>query len=69
ESLEEFAAAYPRGGRVMRRLLQEFGNKETIEWFESRGVPLVTQEDGCLFPESQNSESIINCFHRECYRL
>lgn len=69
ESLEEFVAAYPRGGRVMRRLLQEFGNKETIEWFESRGVPLVTQEDGCLFPESQNSESIIDCFHRECYRL
>jgi len=69
ESLNEFSAAYPRGGRVMKRLLQEFGNRETIEWFESRGVPLVNQEDGCIFPESQNSESIIDCFHRECYRL
>lgn len=69
ESLNEFSAAYPRGGRAMKRLLQEFGNKKTIEWFESKGVPLVMQDDGCLFPESQNSESITDCLHRECYRL
>jgi predicted Rossmann fold flavoprotein len=31
-----------------------------MEWFTSRGVPLTTQEDGCVFPVSQDSRSIIN---------
>ena len=40
-----------------------------MEWFESRGVPLVIQEDNRVFPESQNSQSIIDCFLREVNRL
>ncbi|PKO98820.1 MAG: aminoacetone oxidase family FAD-binding enzyme [Bacteroidetes bacterium HGW-Bacteroidetes-8] len=59
-SIEELSLAYPRGGRQMRGLLKEFDNFDTIEWFESRGVPLVTQEDGCVFPASQDSQSIID---------
>ncbi|MDP3437576.1 MAG: NAD(P)/FAD-dependent oxidoreductase [Bacteroidales bacterium] len=59
-SIEELSLAYPRGGRQMRGLLREFDNFDTINWFESRGVPLVTQEDGCLFPASQDSQSIID---------
>ncbi len=37
-----------------------FGPIETIEWFESHGVPLVTLDDGCLFPKSDSSEDVIN---------
>lgn len=59
-SIEELSLAYPRGGRQMRGLLKEFDNFDTKEWFESRGVPLVTQEDGCVFPASQDSQSIID---------
>jgi predicted flavoprotein YhiN len=33
-----------------------------MKWFESRGVPLVVEEDGCVFPRSQNSQSVIDCF-------
>lgn len=69
DSLQEFSAAYPRGGKVMRNMLKEFGNRHTMEWFESRGVSLVIQEDGCVFPASQDSQSIIDCFYRECRQL
>jgi len=40
-----------------------------MQWFESRGVPLVTQDDNCVFPKSQNSQSVIDCFLKEAGRL
>lgn len=60
--------AYPRGASKLKRAFYEFGTTETIEWFESRGVPLVAQEDGCIFPKSQDSQTVIDCFLRECER-
>jgi len=53
-----------------RRILEGVENYEKpMEWFESRGVPLATQEDNCVFPVSQNSQSIIDCFMNEVRRL
>lgn len=40
-----------------------------MQWFESRGIPLVIQEDSCVFPRSQNSQSIIDCFLEQTARL
>ena len=59
---------YPRGHRLMKRLMKGFSQKDACEWFESHGVRLVTQEDQCVFPMSQNSHSIINCFLAEARR-
>jgi predicted Rossmann fold flavoprotein len=50
-------------------LFGTFSNQDTIAWFESRGVPLLTQDDGCVFPVSQDSQSIIDCLTNECTRL
>lgn len=61
--------AYPRGGRQLRKLFQEFNTVHTREWFETRGVPLVVQEDGHIFPQSQDSQTIIDCFMNECKAL
>ena len=36
-----------------------------MQWFEERGVPLVIQDDLCVFPVSQDSQSVIDCFLRE----
>jgi hypothetical protein len=68
-SLDELCKAYPRGGKKLKHLFRQFGPKETIEWFESRGVPLVTQEDNCIFPLSQDSQSIISCLLNESKRV
>ncbi len=39
-----------------------------MEWFRSRGVPLVVQSDGCVFPASQNSLDIVDCFLAEAWK-
>lgn len=52
-------SVYPRGFRLMKRLLREFSNTDVCDWFEGRGVRLVTQSDQCVFPKSQQSSEII----------
>lgn len=52
-------SVYPRGSRLMKRLLREFSNTDVCDWFEGRGVRLVTQSDQCVFPKSQQSSEII----------
>lgn len=55
-SLEE---VYPRGARLMKRLLREYGHNDVMQWFERRGVPLVAQDDQCVFPRSQRASQIV----------
>jgi predicted Rossmann fold flavoprotein len=69
ESISQFSRAYPRGEKAMKKLLKVFSNRDTVQWFEQRGVPLVLQDDGCYFPRSQDSESIIGCLLAEARRL
>jgi len=68
-SIKELAFAYPRGGKKLKKAFTIFNTKHAFEWFESRGVPLVIQADNCVFPESQKSQSIIDCFFSEVDRL
>src|SRR6187455_2712774 len=55
----EFSARYPRGERPLIGLLQRFQARDTIEWFESRGVKLKTESDGRMFPTTNSSQTII----------
>lgn len=69
DSISDLSKAYPRGEKLLKRAFHRFNNKDTMTWFESRGVPLVIQEDDCVFPKSQDSQSIIDCFLNETKRL
>lgn len=60
---------YPRGSKELLGPFTRFGPKETVKWFESRGVKLKEEADGRMFPESDSSETIIRCFQKECSRL
>ena len=51
---------YPRGEKLMRRALTVFSAEDTCAWFEREGVRLVTQEDECIFPQSQDAMQIVN---------
>ena len=53
------AEAYPRGEKLMKRLLHEFSHEDTMAWFEGEGVKLVTQDDECVFPKSQDAMEIV----------
>lgn len=68
-TVKELAEAYPRGSMQLRKAFGIFDNQATMRWFEERGVPLITQDDLCVFPVSQNSQSIIDCFMQEAKRL
>src|SRR6266705_1006113 len=57
----EFAARFPRGGQALIGPFQRFQARDTVEWFESRGVKLKTEEDGRMFPVSDLSQTIIDC--------
>jgi len=60
---------YPRGQRALKKLFQKFQAKDTVEWFENHGVKLKTEEDGRMFPITDNSQTIIDCFLHETERL
>ena len=59
---------YPRGHRLMKRLMKGFSQEDAYNWFERHGVRLTTQKDQCVFPMSQDSHTIINCFLAEARR-
>lgn len=60
---------YPRGHKELRKTFQQFSTKDTIAWFQSRGVKLKTEADGRMFPVSDSSESIIECLVSEANML
>jgi len=68
-SISELSQAYPRGQKLLKQAFRSFSTEDTMNWFENRGVPLIIQEDNCVFPTSQNSQSIIDCFLNEANRL
>jgi len=59
---------YPRGEKELRNVFSRFSTADTIRWFEERGVKLKTEADGRMFPESDNSETIVSCLVREAER-
>ena len=58
----EFVTRYPRGAQELIGPLRRFGASDTVDWFKNRGVRFYTQPDGCLFPVSNSSQTIIDCF-------
>jgi predicted Rossmann fold flavoprotein len=57
----ELATRYPRGSKELIGPFQRFQPRDTIEWFESRGVKLKTEPDGRIFPVTDSSETIVDC--------
>lgn len=65
----ELVKKYPRGEKELRGPFHKFMTGDTIAWFEERGIELKTEEDGRMFPVTDSSHTIIDCFTRECKRL
>ena len=61
--------AYPRGHKLMKRLLKHFSHTDVYDWFEREGVALVTQDDECVFPALQDSQTVISCLTGLATRL
>jgi predicted Rossmann fold flavoprotein len=65
----EFARRYPRGERELIGLLHRFQARDTVKWFEDRGVTLKAEADGRMFPVTDCSQTIIDCLMGEARRL
>jgi len=56
---------YPRGSNFVKKTFHRFFTTDTIMWFEERGVRLKTEKDGRMFPDTDSSQTIINCLLKE----
>ncbi|MBS7787202.1 NAD(P)/FAD-dependent oxidoreductase [Flavobacterium sp. CYK-55] len=59
---DELIRFYPRGEKELRGPFHQFCSGDTIEWFEKHGVALKIEDDGRMFPTSDSSQTIIDCF-------
>ena len=64
-SPSQLSKSYPRGGKHLKKAFSVFQTKDTVEWFSRRGVELKAEEDGRMFPTTDNSQTIIDCFLKE----
>lgn len=58
----ELVKFYPRGEKELRGPFHQFCSGDTVEWFEKHGVELKIETDGRMFPVSNSSQTIIDCF-------
>jgi len=65
----ELVKFYPRGEKELRGPFHQFCSGDTIEWFEKHGVELKIEEDGRMFPVSNSSQTIIDCFLKATQKL
>jgi predicted Rossmann fold flavoprotein len=61
----ELLKKYPRGKNFLKKAFNYFSTKDTIAWFQQRGVVLITEPDGRMFPASHSSQTIIDCLLNE----
>lgn len=66
---KELTQNYPRGEKELLGPFHTFMTGDTIEWFEKRGVELKIEEDGRMFPISNSSQTIIDCFQTEANKF
>ena len=64
-SISELIKKYPRGEKFLKKAFHHFFTADTIKWFENKNVKLKTESDGRMFPESNSSETIVNCLLQE----
>lgn len=62
--ITDLRQAYPRGARLMQRLFHQFSPADTQDWWEREGVALVTQDDECVFPHSQDAMQVVETLLR-----
>ncbi len=67
----QFCKSYPRGNQELISPMHQFQAKDTVDWFEQRGVKLKVEEDGRIFPTTDQSDTIVDCLldEAEKYRI
>ena len=67
-SIADMIKKYPRGHSFLKKAFHHFFTTDTITWFRERGVELKTEVDGRMFPQSNTSQTIIDCLLKDANR-
>ncbi len=67
--LSKLLQNYPRGAKFLREPLMRFMPADMIAWLQARGITVKAEEDGRMFPDTDDSQTIIDCFMDEAQRL
>ena len=63
--VSQLSKFYPRGAKQLKKAFSIFQPKDTVAWFRTRGIDLKTESDGRMFPVTDDSQTIIDCFLHE----
>ena len=66
--IKDFVTHYGPNGKKVRSIIYNFSNDMLKDWFHSRGLKLITREDGKVFPESMSSRTVLDLFLKETSR-
>ena len=61
-SIGDMIKKYPRGDKFLKKAFHHFFTTDTINWFLERGIETKTEKDGRMFPVSNDSQTIVDCF-------
>ena len=59
EGIDSLEKIYPRGSSLMKRALGTFSSEDTLSWFEKEGISLKVEEEGRVFPCSDDASEIV----------
>lgn len=65
KNISTFLKHYPRGNKALKKVFSQFHVSETVAWFQKRGVDLKAEQDLRMFPITDSSQTIIDCFLKE----
>lgn len=63
--ISDLIKSYPRGQNFLKKAFHHFSPTDTVSWFQERGVELKVEKDGRMFPATNTSQTIIDCFIKE----
>jgi len=66
---KKLASNYPRGEKFLYSVFTRFSVQETIGWFSSHGIELYSQDDGRMFPRSDDANTIRDMFLNRAKKL
>jgi predicted Rossmann fold flavoprotein len=61
----QFTKNYPRGAKIQKNNFDVFSPNDLVYWFQKRGIALKIEKDGRIFPTTNSSQTIIDCFQKE----
>ena len=64
----ELVGHYPRGQRPLRGPFSRFASGDSVAWFSDRGLDLVEEDDGRMFPQANRSSAVVDCLRTAARR-